>query len=465
MKYLQFFISAIIVFSLHSCKKDSFNQSADAIISFSADTLFFDTVFTATGSVTQSFKILNPNNQRIKLTSVRLAGGEESPFKINISGVSATELRDKVIQADDSMYVFVQVMVNPNDFTQSFILEDSIAVRYNGNTRWVQLRAYGQNAIFLRNHQVSSDTTWNNYLPIVIYGSLKVNPGVTLKITEGSRVFVHATAPVIIDGTLDVAGSPSYPVVFSGNRTDAEYRDLPAGWPGIYFSTSSKDNRLQNTVIKNAYQGLVVEQMPDNTNPKLTLSRCVIENIYDAGILALHSSIEADNTLIANCGSNLMFVLGGEYSFTNCTIVTYGSYYINHKNPVVQIADYFEQSDMVYTADLDARFVNSIIWGDNGSVENEIVLSQKGSGPFNVVFDHCIYKAKNPIPAATFASSLLNTPPEFDSINTARNIYDFRFRNRPESPAIKAGRGVSFMYDLEGNPRVNPPDIGCYERP
>ncbi len=131
---------------------------------------------------------------------------------------------------------------------------------------------------------------------------------------------------------------------------------------------------------------------------------------------------------------------------------------------MVQIADHFEQSDVVYTADLNARFVNSILWGDNGSPDNEIFLSKKGSGQFNATFDHCIYKAKDSVVEANFVNSFQNTPPLFDSINISKNIYDFHFQKRPQSPAVKAGKNVAFGYDLDGKSRVDPPDIGCYER-
>lgn len=447
-----------------SCRKDSFTQSADAGIAFSADTLFFDTVFTTVGSVTQSFKIFNPNDQKLKITSIKLSGGNSSPFKINVNGTSATVVNDEVLNANDSMYVFVQVLINPNDHSQPFVLSDSIEVQYNGNKRWIQLRAFGQNAIFLRNQKIKSDTTWNDSLPIVISGFLQVDTSVTLRVLEGTKIFIHATAPFIVNGTLKAEGIPANPVIFSGDRTDAEYRDLPAAWPGIFFTSVSKDNLLKSVVIKNAYQGVVAEQMPDNNNPKVTISQCVIQNVYDAGILALNSSIAADNSLIVNCGSNVALYLGGKYSFVNCTIASYGSFYIAHKSPVLQLTDNFEQSGVFYTSDMNADFVNCILWGDNGSVENEVLTNKKGTVAFNVLFDHCLYKAKDNISNVDFENSLLNAPPLFDSINTSKNFYNFHFENHPESPAIKSGTPVGFLFDLDGKARTNPPDIGCYER-
>lgn len=456
------FILFIFFLTVYSCKKESFIQSADAVISFSSDTLFFDTVFTAIGSVTATVKIMNENDQKLKLSSIRLAGGATSPFKININGMPSTEVTNEVLKANDSIYLFVQVYVNPDDRTQPFILEDSVEVQYNGRSKWIQLRAYGQNAIFLKDKVIERDTTWNNYLPIVITGLLRVDTGVSLKVEEGTRIYIHATAPVIVNGTLDATGTFSEPVIFTGDRTDAEYKDLPASWPGIYFTASSKNNSLKNVILKNAYQGIIAEQMADDGNPKVILSQSRIENIYDAGILALNSSVFADNSLIANCGSNIAVMLGGQYSFVNCTIASFGSFYISHKDPVLQAVDYFERSGIVYTSDLKMEFTNCILWGDNGTVGNEIFLEKKGNGLFNVLLDHSLYKAKDAISLANFVNSQLNEPPLFDSINASKNYYDFHISDLG-SPAIKSGKNVPYLYDLEGKERVNPPDMGCYE--
>ena len=123
------FITAIFF----SCKKDSFITSSQANLSTSADTLSFDTVFTSVGSVTQSFKIFNDNNQKLQLSTVKISGGDSSSFKINVDGISANEVNNIEINANDSIYVFVQVNVNPNNNRLPFIIQDSILISYNGN--------------------------------------------------------------------------------------------------------------------------------------------------------------------------------------------------------------------------------------------------------------------------------------------------------------------------------------------
>ena len=110
-------------------------------MSTSVDTLSYDTVFTSVGSITQSFKIFNGNNQKLRVSQVKLSGGNSSPFKINIDGTSANEVDDIEINPNDSIYVFVQVNVNPTTQNLPFILQDSILISYNGNKKFVQLQA------------------------------------------------------------------------------------------------------------------------------------------------------------------------------------------------------------------------------------------------------------------------------------------------------------------------------------
>ena len=61
------------------------------VSALSADTLKYDTVFTSVGSVTQSFKIINENNQKLRLSSVKLMGGAASAFKMNVDGIATSE--------------------------------------------------------------------------------------------------------------------------------------------------------------------------------------------------------------------------------------------------------------------------------------------------------------------------------------------------------------------------------------
>ena len=328
-------ISILILF--YSCTKESFITSADAQVFISSDTLKYDTVFTTTGSITQFFKILNENDQKLRLTSIKLMGGNSSFFKINADGFTGPQVNNIEIEANDSVYVFVTVAINPNATNIPFVIRDSIQVTYNGVNKLVQLEAWGQNAHFFRNKTITANETWNNDLPYVILGSLVVDINKTLTINKGCRIYVHADAPVIVDGTLQVIGQKDTAarVYFRGDRLDDPYKDFPAGWPGIFFTSNSKDNQLNYAVIKNAYQAIAAQNPSVNANPKITLNECIIDNAFDAGIIAVNSSIRARNCLVSNCGKNIVLAKGGDYQFTHCTAASFSNSYLFHRDPAL----------------------------------------------------------------------------------------------------------------------------------
>ena len=444
-----------------ACTKTSFITSKDAQLRTSADTLHFDTVFTSTGSVANRFKIFNPNQQKLLLTNIKLAGGATSAFKINVDGVAGNNFNNIQLEAGDSLYVFVSVSINPTAANAPFIFQDSIFINYNGNEKIVQLDAYGQNAYFLRNRQITTDTSFTKDLPIVILGRLVVDPGATLTLEAGTNIYVHADAPILINGSLHAEGRKfdSTQVSFRGDRLDVDFRDYPGSWPGIYFSETSRNNILTFTNIKNAYQGIIT--IESISNPKITLNECTITNIYDAGILSDHSTIIARNCLIANCGNNIALTGGGTYNFNHCTVSSYSNLFINHKNPVLLISNANGQNQ---PNSLTANFRNCIFYGDSGIVKNEIVLERKGTTPYNVNFQNILYRNKVATSLANFTSSINNEDPKFDSLDAGKRIYNFRLKST--SPAINKGSNTGILFDLDGKPRggaAGLPDIGAYE--
>jgi hypothetical protein len=167
--------------------------------------------------------------------------------------------------------------------------------------------------------------------------------------------------------------------------------------------------------------------------------------------------------LISNCGSNVNLE-GGNYRFINCTVASYGTDFIAHTTPVLQLLNYYSEAGPAQTFEMNALFENCIFWGDGGTVEDEIAIDKQGSSALSATFDHVLYKAKNNIPNADFISSIKNATPRFDSIDVAKNIFNFHFKNHPESPAVNSGTPNSFPSDLDDKPRDSNPDIGCYER-
>ena len=80
----------LMVFNLLSCDglDENYSTNPNHQLSFSADTLSFDTVFTTIGSATKEFMIYNRNDQPLMIGEIMLASGEETGFRINVDGCS-----------------------------------------------------------------------------------------------------------------------------------------------------------------------------------------------------------------------------------------------------------------------------------------------------------------------------------------------------------------------------------------
>ena len=185
---------------------------------------------------------------------------------------------------------------------------------------------------------------------------------------------------------------------------------------------------------------------------------------FDAGIISINSSVTASNCLVSNCGKNLYLVKGGVYQFTHCTVVTYANRFIEHRDPVLSLSNFIVVNNNQVAANLNAVFRNCIFWGENGLVDNEVVVTKGGATTFNVNFDYNLWKVQT-VPANINPpiGIIPNQPPQFDSINSFKNYYDFRLK--APSPAVNKGTNAGVIIDLNGKLRpVGLPDLGCYER-
>lgn len=457
------FILLMLTLAMLACSKEGFITSSEASVSVSSDTLHFDTVFTTVGSATRLVKIFNHNDQKLRFSRIRLAGGSNSFFRTNIDGVATANAENIEVDANDSLYVYVSVRIDPSQGNIPFVVEDSIEIQFNGNSRWVQLQAWGQDATFLRSHVIQGSETWNKNKPYVVLGGLYIPPSSELRIEQGTRIYVHADSPIIVDGTIVATGDSSAQdrVRFTGDRLDEPYRNFPASWPGIYIRNASHGNLLRYTDILNAYQGIVCEGGSTSPGPKLTLQQVVIDNAYDAGILAIHSSITAENTLISNCGKGVILAKGGEYHFEHVTAAAVSNNYILHKEPVLFISNYMREGNSVVSGELRASFVNSIFWGSGGAVDNEVQVAREGQDHFELSFSHCLWKVEEEPTHGSF-DNMLNADPLFEE---SLSHQPPSFFLQTSSPAISAGRPTQLAFDLRGRLRnTSTPDLGAFHR-
>ena len=461
-----------------SCRKEN-NISTDPNqkLSFSTDTVMFDTVFTTIGSSTHQLKIYNNYTEDLNISEIRLMGGESSRFKINIDGESGSEFHDKIVPANDSLFSFLNVTIDPNDQRTPFVVEDSILFITNGNTQFIKLVAWGQNARYIVADQKINgfpefkivadsleDIHWTNELPYVVYGYALINSYGTLHIEAGTHVYIHGRGGLWSwsDGQLIIDGTVDNPVIIESDRLEPFFDNEPGQWDRIWLMDGREgaDHIINHAIIRNAFIGIQAESFIHETRNALRINNTILENHTGVGLYAVYYAIEANNMVIDNCGQYAFAVAqGGAYALKHCTI---GNYWWKSTRTTasVMLSNYVEEDGQVYEFPLLFEMGNSIV---HGAQEQEVETALSGTTvDTTYLFDHCLMKTtkfSNESPG--FNSCIFNEDPLFvDYRNFDMHISDAL------SPAVGTGNpiiGSLVPYDLEGKSRVGVPDLGAYQ--
>ena len=452
-----------------------------ATLHFSTDTITFDTIFASIGSITKTLTVYNRNNFDVK-SNIALLGNSAANFRMNIDGVSGNSQTNIEIPAKDSIFIFLEVTINPSLKTTPYILSDSLVFTTGTKKQDVDVVAWGQDAYFHTANTYGdiingTDTTrfyyhlldctipWANDKPHVIYGYAVVDPENTLTINEGCNVYLHNNSGILVGnpfleasgGSIKVNGTLGNEVTFQGDRLDPWYKDIPGQWDRIWLMPGSIDNEINYAIIRNANIGIHADTVGNN-NPTVRITNTIIENMSAIGILGQGANISATNTLVSKCGQySVACNIGGTYNFTHCTFANYWDY-SRRSTPSILLKNYYEGSDgNIYVRNLEeANFTNCII---DGNLSNEVSFQEEEVGAFNYSFDHCLIKIDptNDTDNEYYENTIINQLPKFVD-NLESNFY-----LTEDSPAINAGKNsTEGTFDIEGNPRNNP-DIGAYE--
>jgi len=461
------FLSLALLFS---CEKENISYDSALKLEFSADTILFDTVFTTIGSATRNVRVYNRNNSDIVTSAVKLAGGSSSPFRINIDGEPSTIARNIKIRSNDSLYVFVEVTIDPTMQNAPLYIPDSIVFETNGNVQDVNLIAWGQDVHLLSSYTLEGSNTFSSEKPYLIHNYLYVAPNSELTVNPGAKLHFHNQAILWVDGTLKVSGSLEQPVVFEGDRLEDFYSDKAGQWSGIYMSPVSRNNIIDWAIIKNAINGVAIDTFAVPDVPALVINNTRIENMSSTALLASGSIVKAGNCLFANAGIMVVVLrFGGYYEFNHCTIVNYWSQYMHRKGPALIINNFYESSEgELINRDIEkAYFGNCIIYGSRPEeleIDN-VYKGQEVSAKMEYLLENSILRIEDAADTNDL-SHFINTRsanPNFIE------PFNYNFQLDTLSPAKDFGLiniATEFPIDLYGNSRLsdNGPDLGCFER-
>lgn len=451
---------------LFSCKKDNLLDDSSAILQFSTDTVKFDTVFTKIGTTTHYFTAKNPYKKDLLVSSIYLATGNNSFFRMNVDGESGIIFSDVIIPAQDSIFIFVEANIDPTNQGNPMVIQDSIVFMTNGNTQDIDLVAWGQD-VHLIDGEIVQTQIWENDKPYLIYNSMLIDTLHTLTIKQGCRLHFHHNSSMYVKGTLKIEGDVTEPVFFQGDRLESFYDDNPGQWGYIHILPGSFDNNINYAVIKNAIIGIQVDTFVTESAPTLIISNSIIENMNAAALFAQGSSVVASNCVFANCGQYAVaLTIGGNYEFSHCTVANYWNH-SKRSTPSLLLNNYYKDVyGVIQVRSLNATFANSIVYG-NEDLELGLSMYEGTEYDFTYKFDHCLLKVNDGFDISNtnqYVNIVKNGLPNFVSTSSPFDYQLDTLSGAKDKGSIEWAN--YFPLDLKQESRLLDiaPDLGAFER-
>ncbi len=435
-----------------SCKKEFYANSPSDLLSFSNDTVSFDTIFTEKGSVTQYVMVKNNCEGTVKINKIYLASGAKSNFYINVNGTQGPSIENIDIASGDSVFVFIQTKLSSQNVDTALFHEEEILFDYNATQSKIVLSAWGQDVVNIKGASINSET-FTAKKPYVIYDSLVVNEGETLTIEAGAKIYLHYNANIIVKGTLAIEGTCEHPVTITSDRLEEAYQLLPGQWGSIIFASTSDNNTISYAIIKNGINGLVLRGS-ESHEISCELANTRITNMSGNAIYATNAHINSYNCILANCEYYIINLQGGWFKGIHNTICNFGTPRGRKHYPVISIADTSANMQQAW-------FYNSII---TGTMENEIEFTTtRGANSLPCLFQYCLIRDRY-----TEAESAYYKDIAYFDKNKSLFTADDSFKLDTLSQAANIGNinyGALHPTDILSHSRIadKKPDMGAIE--
>lgn len=440
--------------TVSSCISDSVSTSSSDILTFSRDTVNFDTVFTDLGTPTARLIVSNRAKKGIIISSISLKN-PNSNFSINVDGVSGKSFHDVEIWREDSIFMFIECFIPESSAHEPYRVEDELIFVTNGVTQKIILEAYGQNVTRLRATRISGETRLTAEQPYIIFDSLVVEKGGLLRIDPDTKMLFHDGAELIVHGRMEACGEPGQLIQMRGDRLDnvlpnVSYDILAGQWKGIRISRESFGNRLEYVDMRSTSDGLRLDSCGDLSQRKLELRNSWLHNSQSNVLSAKHCDIVAYGVCFSESPEAVVSLTGGSADFVQCTIAN--NYLFSAITEPLLCLYHCLPSEEEEASGINPlmkfSLANSIIYGIGKDIN---VGDLTGS---EVFFRNVSFKAEGS-DDDNFINCLWDCDPLF---LTDRPIYYFNYHVSPDSPVIGKGDPLLLtppaMIDIDGVNRM-----------
>ena len=480
MKKIIIYSLLLIACVFGACQQDRVSSDPSLQLSFSHDTVCFDTVFTEMGSSTRKIMVYNPNKNALNIEQVSMQNGVY--FHINLDGENNRDmLRDITVRGGDSLFLFVRAYIDPQSEDSPVFIEDKIAFKVNGNIQEVTLQAYGQNVERIQGKnglKIYQDLKLSNKKPYVIYDTVAVAGDLTIE--AGTTIYMHEGALIHVYGNMTASGTKEQPIIFRGDRTDmlfdsVPYRMASGQWDGIYLlydGESAAPTYTMNYVdILSGSVGLYAYSESKDKCPQLSLTNSRIHNHSIYGLILQNVNADVSNCEISNCASYCVYLAGGKHDFVHNTIAAYYGYpYTNlniHSNIIPEdVAAVYINNLSKNMAKTISSFKNCIITGGR---KNNVVVATPLPDNYEGKFVGNYLRADSL--AGAFAHNNVYAAEEDTAV--FQNIY-YKYKEYHyydfSLDSLSPARGIAdsiialdYPEDRVGKTRKPHPDAGCYE--
>lgn len=463
LKNILFILAAIFTSVLPSCISDDITTSSSATLSFSTDTVSFGPIFTDLNTPTARLQVFNRNNKGVMISSIGFHD-PDTPFRLNVDGVSGQYFSDVEIRANDSIYIFMECFIDADESTELRRIADKLEFLTNGVAQNVEVEAWAWNVTRLKGLEINSDLTLTAERPYVIFDTLRVNPGATLNVEPGAWLLFHDKGALEIKGTISAIGDPENFIRMSGDRLDDILPDVPydqlAGqWGGLNICAESFGNRLEYVNMRSSVSGLMVDSCGDLSKNKLTLVNSWLHNSQGNVLNSKYAWVDAYGCCFSEAAGSVVKLTGGRHNFVQCTIAN--SYLFS---ALYQPNLYLEHCLPGEAGDnenplMTASFENGIVWGEIGDplFPGDLIGS-------DVFMRYMLFKA-NGSDDENFIECIWNEDPLYF---TVRDDYYFDYALQPDSPALGRGNpsylNDECLFDMLGVYRLanGLPALGAY---